>query len=582
MDKTKRKQQTFLQGAFILSASAALVKIIGAIFKIPLGNLLGGTGMGYFSSAYDLYLPIYTLAMAGLPIAISRLVAERVAEKRFKDVNSTLRIAQRIFLITGLAGSAILALAIYPYILYIGNSGAALSMVAIVPALLFCCIMSSYRGFYEGLRNMYPTAISSVIEALGKLFLGLGFAYLVILKAQSEFASLGTVFGKAVDAASVANVDEAIINLAAPYASAAAILGITVGSVLAAIYLIIYHKVVGSKITRAEIEASPIPYDKKKTLKMIVTISVPVVLGSLVVNFSSLIDLFTVQKVLANSVEKNPAMFMDMYAGLLPDGTSDLATLHETVPNYLYGCYKGFAYSVFNLVPSLTAMLGVSAIPVLATAWIEKKSSAIKSNIESMVRITSLIAMPAGIGICVLSGPIMELLYSGKVKETAITAPMLTVLGIAAVFTGLTTPITNMLQAIGKQNIPVRNITIGAVLKFVVNIVLVGIPVINIMGAPIGTLACYFFHFSANFYALVKYSKVKLNYFAMLIKPLFCSILCGVTALCTHGLLSHIITNKNFVTVLAIGAAGAVYLVAVILTKCFSKEDLKSFKGSAN
>jgi stage V sporulation protein B len=582
----KRKPQTFLQGAMILTVSTMLVKVIGAVFKIPLGNLLGGSGMGYFTSAYDLYLPLYSLAMAGLPIAISRLVAERVAERRFADVYKTLKIAQRAFLVTGLTGTIIMVVAIYPYTLYIGNAGAAFSMFAIAPALLFCCIMSSYRGFYEGLRNMYPTAISSVIEALGKLFLGLGLAYLVIHKAQSEFNALGTVFGKAVTISPNAKAEEIyerIVEAASPYASAAAILGITIGSVLATLFLIIYHKASGAKITREEVAASPAAYDGKRTLKMLVVIAIPVVLGSLVSNFSSLIDLLTVQKRLATVVGTSPDTILNMYSGLLPESTvgASVSELVETVPNYLYGCYKGFAYSVFNLVPSITSVLGVSALPVLATAWVEQNKLSIKGNIESMIKVTALIAIPAGIGITVLAGPVLNLLYSGKEKEVAVATPILLVLGLAALFSGLSMPLTNMLQAIGKEKIPVRNIMIGAVIKFVLNFVLVGVPAINIIGAPIGTLVCYIFNFAANFYSLVKHAGVRLDVKTILLKPLFSALLCGAAAFGVYSLMSNIMTNLKLVTVVAIAAAGIVYLAALLLTRCVSKEDIRLFKGNA-
>lgn len=582
----KRKPQTFLQGAVILTVSTLLVKVIGAIFKIPLGNLLGGSGMGYFTSAYDLYLPLYSLAMAGLPIAISRLVAERVAEKRFADVYKTLKIAQRAFLVTGLTGTVVMLAAIYPYTLYIGNTGAAFSMFAIAPALLFCCIMSSYRGFYEGMRNMYPTAVSSVIEALGKLLLGLGFAYLVIFKAQSEFQLAGTVFGKIVSVGADADADqiyEMIVEAASPYASAAAILGITIGSVLATLFLIIYHRVSGAKITRAEVAASPAPYSGKQTLKMLVAIAIPVVLGSLVSNFSSLIDLLTVQKRLATVVETAPDTILGMYSGLLPESTvgAEVSGLVETVPNYLYGCYKGFAYSVFNLVPSITSVLGVSALPVLATAWVEQNKSSIKKNIESMVKVTALIAAPAGIGITVVAGPILNLLYSGKEREVAVATPILLILGLAALFSGLSVPLTNMLQAIGKEKIPVRNILIGAVIKFILNFILVGIPSLNIIGAPIGTLVCYVFNFAANFYSLVKCAGVRLDIKTILLKPTFSALLCGGAALGVHHLMSNIITSAKLVTVLAILAAGVVYLAALVVTRCVSREDIGLFRGNA-
>ena len=179
--QNKRKQQSFEYGAIILIVATALVKIIGAIFKIPLSNLIGDLGFGYFSSAYDLFLPIYSLAMAGLPIAVSRIVAENIAVNRFKDVRQTLKIARKAFLVSGIVGFTMMLLLIYPFVKITDPTGKTIySIFAIAPNLIFCCIMSTYRGYYEGLRNMYPTAFSNVIEALGKLILGYGFAFIVM------------------------------------------------------------------------------------------------------------------------------------------------------------------------------------------------------------------------------------------------------------------------------------------------------------------------------------------------------------------------------------------------------------------
>ena len=581
----KRKQQSFLHGAIILVGATALVKVIGAIFKIPLGNLLGGLGMGYFSSAYDLYLPLYALAMGGLPIAVSRMIAERVAEKRYRDVRKTLRIAQRAFLITGLTGFLVMLLCAYPYIKFTGNAGALLSILCITPSLLFCCVMSSYRGYYEGLRNMYPTAISSVIEAMGKLVLGLGFAYMVILKARSEYGAAGTVFGKIVtvpDPSTFANNEEylkavtsAITDAASPYAAAAAILGITIGTALGAIYLIIRHKMVGDKLSIAELRSAPRPMRNRQTLRIMIAIAIPVVLGSLVTNVASLIDLATVQRRLVDAFNTDPEALLRMYDGLLPTSVAGLSgdELAKQISVYLYGCYKGFAYSLYNLVPTLTSVLGVSALPALTTAWTERDRLGVKTNVETMVRTTGLIALPAGIGISVLSANILNLLYSSKPNEAAISAPVLAILGVAAVFAGLMAPLANMLQAIGKQNIPVRNIAVGAVLKIVVNFILVGIPSVNVIGAPVGTLCCYFYIFVSNLYCLLKYSHVRMNFMSTLVKPAFAAILCGAAGWAVSGLLGWVIPGK-IATVAAICAAGIVYVIALLCTRAITREDV--------
>ena len=186
-DKTlnnKSKQQSFLHGSLILVVATALVKIIGAIYRIPLANILDTAGMGFYSTAYDLYVPMYSIAMAGLPVAISRIVAEHTASGKYKDAKKTLKMAQLAFLVTGSTGFILMLVLAFVLTGPLGvfNIGSLPGILAIAPCLVFCCIMSAYRGYYEGLRNMTPTAISSVIEALGKLVFGFSLAYVILTK----------------------------------------------------------------------------------------------------------------------------------------------------------------------------------------------------------------------------------------------------------------------------------------------------------------------------------------------------------------------------------------------------------------
>jgi len=545
MKKQKSKNgQSFIYGAAIMVISTAIVKILGAVFRIPLTYLIHEKGMGFYSTAYDLYLPIYALAMAGLPVAVSRITAEFVQKNRYNDVRKTLKIAQRAFLVTGLTGFFLMLLIIYPFILVTGNDGALYGMLAIAPSVLFCCIMSSYRGYYEGLRNMYPTAISTIIEAAGKLVLGYGFAYGVI-------AYYGEVNTKS-----------------ASLAAAAALLGITLGTAFSAIYLIIRHKTTGDQIT-AEMLAQSDPADSGKSiLKALIAISVPVVLGSLVTNIASLIDVTMVQWQLDNAVKSSPQVFRNLYGEILKDTTD------AEIPNYLYGVYKGYAFTLYNLVPTITSVIGVSALPVLAMAWTKNENAEIKKNIETMVKVTGLVAIPCGIGLIALAEPILNLLYNAD--SIAISTKILKILGATAIFAGIMSPLNNMLQAIGKQWVPVRNIAVGAAIKIVVNFILVGIPQVNIIGAPIGTLCCYIYIALGNMVCIVKYSKVKPKVFSVLAKPLIAAIICGVAAFFTNLALTGNIPSK-LSTVVAIMVAAIVYLVMLIVLKAITEEDVLAF-----
>lgn len=548
MEHKKRKQQGFLQGAAILVASTVIVKIIGAVFKIPLSNLIGDLGFGYFSSAYDLFLPIYSLSMAGLPVAVSRMVAECIATKKYKESRKVFKIAKIAFLVTGCAGFLIILAAIYPFISITGSGNDSIySMLAIAPALLFCCIMSSYRGYYEGLRNMYPTAISDVIEALGKLVIGYGLAFLA-MKLTSNVA----------------------------WAAAAAMFGITLGTVFGAVFLHIYYLKKGDSLTREELELSPPSESNRAILKALVAIAVPVVLSSLATNIASMIDVTMVKWQLKNIMTDHADVVRAMYAESIADynESAKKALSDANIPTFLYGI-RSKAYTLYNLMPTITSVLGVGAIPVLTTYWVQKDKLGVRRNIEMVVKTTAVVTMPVGFGMIAMSDEIMELLYK-SVASTQIGGPMLVLLGIATIFAGLTIPLTGMLQAIGRQMTPVKNIAVGAVIKIIINYIFVSIPSINIHGAPLGTIGCYAYIFFANFICLVKYSGVMPRLKKTVFIPLLCGVICGAAAWGCNRVVSNLVSSSKITTLISIIFAGVIYIISLIITRCIEKDDIFS------
>lgn len=548
MPEKKRKQQSFEYGAIILLCSTMLVKIIGAIFKLPLSLLIGDLGFGYFDSAYALFTPIYTLAMAGLPIAISRIVAEHMSNGRYRDVRKSLKVTRRIFTVTGLTGFAVMLLLIYPFVQITDATGKTIySLFAIAPALFFCCIMSAYRGYYEGLRNMYPTAASDVIEALGKLILGYGFAYF-IMKTSGDVA----------------------------LAAAGAMLGITIGGIASATFLTLRYKLKGDAITEEELAASPEPQDSRSTAKTIILIAIPVVLASLANSVSSLVDVSMVKWQLTNMMSNHADTIRELYTASIADYNALQVAkklpelINGEIPTFLYGV-RGKAFTLYNLVPTITSVLGVSALPVIASCWAKGGEKALlKRNMESTMKFTAVIAMPIGMGFVFVGPAIMELMYN-TVASVEIGGVMLRIYGATAIFAGLAIPMISMLQAIGKEKISLRNVAIGAALKVIVNFIAVGIPTVNIKGAAIGTLISYMFIFVANLLSLIKYTGVVPNLYKTLLKPFVAAFACGAVAC-----FAPIPIAGRAQTVLRIAIAAVVYIVVLIALNTLESEDVLS------
>lgn len=567
----ERKKQSLLTGAGALAIATIVVKLIGAVYKIPLTKLIGTVGYAYFTGAYAVYTPLYAISMAGLPVAVSKLVSQNMELGRIKDAKAIFKVAQKMFFLVGVAGMLILMAIAVPY----SNLNEApmnyISIIAVAPCVLFCCMMSSFRGYYEGLHNMTPTGISQVIEAVVKLVFGLSASYVFMDWAKSHYEKNAVDGAMELFGADVHNEAEALAVIY-PYAAAVAILGVTLGSAFGLLYLFIRYKRRGFGFTREELVNSPEAESDKKIMKALLAISIPVAAASLVTNISSVIDDITIRTRLAAAMKTG----FDTVKGMYIDTLTLDNIINEDIPNYLYGMH-GSVINIKNLIPSITLVLGVSAIPVLSKAWTAKSKKDIKLCIESAMRVAMLVAMPAGIGIAVLAEPILDLLYGGDNEFWAPSAAfMMMVYGFAMPLFALASPLTNMLQAIGKTKVPIVTMSVGAVIKITLNFILIGIPSVNIKGACISTTLCYLVMVTMNIIQLTRATKVKLNYVSIFVKPFIAAVFCGVGAFLGNYLLVDVLSiQSRLTTILAVCVGGGFYAISILLVKGIVKDDLE-------
>ena len=568
--KNKKISQSFAAGALIIAVGMLIVKIAGAAFKIPLAYILGGVGSGYFNLAYSLYNPLYALATAGLPIAISRMVAKSVAEKRYKDVRMIHKISVPMFITTGLIGSILMVLGAQICVKFTSSPGVIYSIWALAPTVFFSCMISIYKGYYEGLRNMIPTAASEVVEAIGKVIFGLGFAYAAVECGMNEYYSYGTVFGK------VCISEEMARNAVLPFASAGAVLGITLGAISGFIYIYIKYKLTGDGITQEELDNSNEPRSQKTLVKMLVSMAVPIALGAIIMNIAGAIDTMLIQNRINHIMDTMPDEILKVYGNLISSETVKEKTVH----NFLAGCF-GYMSTITMMLPTITQSFAISALPNVTAAWVKGVKDKIKKSIETVLKITSLIAFPIGIGMSVLAHPIMDLVYNtiGKSRqfgEIHIAADIMIIYALATVFVAISMPICSMLQAVGRADLPLKILTIGMILKVAFNYVLVGVPQINIQGAGIGTLICYVFICISGLSLLCKESHFKFNLWPIFGKPLICSLVCGFSAYLFYGVFAHFL-NPKVATMVSILLAGIIYILTLFLTKTVTRPELENF-----
>ncbi len=555
---SRQNKQSFLHGATILMVSMIIVKIIGAIFKIPITNIIDMSGMAYFGSAYTIFNTVYALTVTGLSAAVARMVAENVARERYRDVKKILKLATRVFLVLGILGFVIVVLCARGIANLSQNQNAFWSIVMVSPAIFFCCMMASYRGYYEGLSDMIPTAITQVIEVMVKLVAGLLFAWIVMGIAYKQYADTGIVFGMEVASKEAAKV------VALPYGAAAAILGISLSTLVGFVYIYIRYKIKGDYITKEMVVNSPKSIRIKVLLKRLVRIAIPITLGAVVIQLSTLIDSITIPNRLEYAFGLDPNRFLSLYGDLLKP--------NEKMNIFIYGCFNTVIV-IFSLVPAFTNIFGKSGLPNVTQAWTTKNKANIKLNVESVIRATMLIAAPASFGIAFLATPILQLVFRHTPSAAIVGGPVLSVLGIGALFLSLVTPLNAIMQGIGRMDLPVKYLSIGVILKFVLNVILIGIPSINIMGAGISTICCYGVIAFLSINKLRKIIGVKLDFLGIVIKPLLSGFICGFSAFLCYKALTLVKVN-SIITMLSIGVGAIFYVISLALLNAISKDDV--------
>lgn len=555
----RRGSQNYLQGALILTAATAVVKVMGAFFKIPIANILGAVGVSYFTTAYDLFMPVYSVTVAGLSVAVSKLVAEYTATGREQSARRTLHIALGLLFIAGLGGCCLIWGVAGFFSQAVQNPQAEAAVRAIAPAVFFGCLSAAYRGYYQGQSNMAPTAVSQVLEASVKLVVGVSCAWWVMDKGLAEFARQGTVRGQ------VCAGGEEAMALLLPQAAAGAVWGVTVSTAAGCAYLTVRHLAAQRSGQRGK---ERFRQSRRQVLGALLKIAAPVSLGALAAGLTSLVDLMTVMNRLQKGLEESLPALLSMYGQLLPQGINP-----QELPEYLYGCYSGLALSVCNLIPALTSAFGVSVLPAVAAAWACRDREGTRDQMESALRLTLLAALPAGMGMMALAEPILHLLFAQRAAEAAVIAPVLAKLGPTAALAAFTGTLYSLLQGVGRPDLPVKLMLLGGGIKLAVNWVLLPIPRVNIQGVWAGSAACFLVITVLGLWSLCRHTGLRLRLGKVFLRPFGSACGCALAARTIWLVLAPRLGNS--LSVAAAVAGGAFfYVFLLVLTGGVDAEEL--------
>lgn len=545
------KKKGFLRNTIIMFFAMFITKGLGAVLKIPLGNILGGTGMGYFTTAYSIFTPVLAFACSGIPTIVTQVTAQYSAGGKFAGLVKLRRSAVLLSVLVGLAGTAVVYICAVPFTCFVANSPESLpSVMMIAPAVLFCSVTAVYRGYFEGLSDMLPTATSQVIEAIVKAAIGIGFSYFVYINGAHYFGST---------------------EKALPYAAAAAVVGVSISELCGTIYIVLRGRRRSDSFREY---AEPMKRGEIFMLMRDIFVrSLPVAMGAVAANLIAFTDMLTVSNCINISFAHFPQIFRENAAlSAAMEQSADLG-------NFLYGSYSGMVLSVYMLASALTGLISRCSLPRLVCAVETEDSSALRSAEKLMFKGTAFISIPVSFVMAVLSEPILSLLYPYRVTEAAVGIIPLQILSLGSIFAGIGGALFILFQAYGDFKTPVKITLISGVVKLFLNVILLLIPFVNISGAAISAVISNIF---ATVYACREIKRkfgLSVSPFRESVPSLLAGSVCAVAAyLCYNGLM---LKFSSAVSVLGAGAvAGLTYLFLLFLAD--SEEltaILKSFSG---
>ena len=510
-----QKKQNFLQGTALLAMATAIVKVIGAFYKIPLNAIIGEKGFGYFNTAYEIYNVLLMISTAGLPVAMSRMISQASSLKHYNQVRRIYATARGIFLGLGLVGGVLMTVFCRQLAAFQNQPDAWAAIGFLGPCVLLICIMSTFRGFFQGQSNMLPTSISQVLEAIVKLIVGIAAAWL-LLKSTGSVA----------------------------LAAGGAILGVTASCLVSSVYLFSCFRKVYPQLSQTSEE----PRSFGDTAKGLMVIAIPITLGSAGLQFLTMLE-------------------TKIYMGRL------LEFYTQAAADTMRGIY-GMTQTIFNMPCAFITPITISIIPAITAQLTTCKDLEAKATEESAIRITGLISMPCAFGLGLLAQPVTALLGGYTGDNLVLATKLMTILGFSIMFNAVVLVTTAIMQAHGHATRPVINMLIGGVLKLAAVFFLTGNPNIGIVGTPVGTLLCYLAISVLNIYSIRTLLEHPPAILKNLIRTFLAAVIMGIFVFAAFtGLKMAGITSRLILCGVPIAVGVVAYVLAAVKIKVVTRED---------
>ena len=518
----EKKKVSFVRGAAILGIAGLIVKVIGAAFRIPLANTIGLIGTSYYDTAYPYYSWLLVISSSGLPTAISKMVSERVTLGDYRGAHRVFTTAMQILCCIGLLTSILMFFG-SDYIARLHMlPEAAYCFKALAPALFFVALMCAYRGYMQGMQQMVPTAISQVVEQVGKLAVGLTLAFM-LLDAGPEYAAMG------------------------------ALIGVTVSELLALIYVMLSYRRRWPKI-RARLERS-VRREVEPVAGRLIAIALPITIGASISPLASVVDSALIIRILLK-----------------------LGYAKETAQT-AFSLMRTNVATLTNMPGVLTMALAMSLVPAISAFSAKRDHAGIQDTARLGLKLALIIGLPCAVGLFVLASPILAMLYPNLTEgELTLAVDLMHTSSIGVIFLSLVQSMTGVIQGMGKPNVPVFNLFIGFVLKVASLLALMNIPQINIQGAAVSTVVCYAFAGIADTIYVIRRAKLRLGLVDVLLKPVLSSGVMGFVVFMIYSFMQEM-EHQALPTLAAVAVGVFAYGVMAIYFRFFTREELAYIPG---
>lgn len=521
----KENKTSFLKNVLMLMFSQVVVKLLGLVYRVAIVGAegFGDTGNGYYSTGYQIYMILLAISSIGIPNVISKLVSERVASGDYKGAHRLFKMALKMFTGFGIFLSLVLFLSadfIASDLLHAG--GVKYTLMVLAPALTFVSCSAVLRGYFAGLGSMKASGSSQVIEQFFNCLLSIGFVYACVGKDTAVMAAAGN-------------------------------LSTTMACAISLSYLIIFYRRRRGEI-KTEISSQTVPQENKsrgKLIKIILTLSIPITMSSLISTANSAIDIFTV----SDGIQK-------AFSGILTS-----AEALEQKAMELYGTMQK-AEVITHLPLAISGTLCAAIVPVISSLIAKKEYKGLNDKISSATLINSLIIFPCMGGIMILAAPVLKLLYPSAPQGDI----MLILLSVTLPFSSLTYVLNGILYGAGRQFVPAISLSIASAVKLILNLVL--IPYLNIYGAIIGTLVYQVIVFAIEVFVVYKTIPIKLDLVKLFLKPMLSAGVMTAAVFGFYSIISKLFGNA-LSTMLSVIIGAVVYVIVLLLLRTLKEEDIK-------